>query len=83
MVDPSLPPGTTHADIDHHFGEPEKRTVHGDVRLAVSVETQFFDSEREMVEELMDAVETVVTDAEGDCKGNIVQVLDAEVGEVE
>lgn len=69
----NLPPGTTHADIDRHFGEPETRTVHGTVEVAVSVETQFFDDDREAEKELLQAAED----------GDIIQVLEAHIEEVE
>lgn len=34
----NLPPGTTHADIDKHFGGREV-AIYGDVTVAVSAET--------------------------------------------
>lgn len=69
----NLPDDVTAGDIDRHFGEPETRTVHGTVEVAVSVETQFFDDEREAEQELMSEARD----------GNIIQVLDAYVEEVE
>lgn len=69
----NLPDDVTHADIDRHFGEPETRTVHGTVEVDVTIETQFFDEKRECEQELLKAAE----------KGDIVQVLHAEIEEVE
>lgn len=68
----NLPPGVTPADIDDEFGEPETKSVRGDVIVAVDVETQFFDSKREMKEELKKEFE----------RGNWEQVVDVEIHEV-
>lgn len=69
----NLPDDVTPGDIDRHFGEPEKRTVHGTVEVAVTIETQFFDEERNCKKELLKAAE----------KGDIEQVLHAYIEEVE
>lgn len=69
----NLPDDVTPGDIDRHFGEPETRTVHGTVEVAVSVETQFFDDDREAERELLKAAED----------GEIIQVLEARVEEIE
>jgi hypothetical protein len=39
MTDDTLPPGTTHSDIDKHFGgpEPEGYIVAGDVGFGIDV----------------------------------------------
>lgn len=69
----NLPDDVTPADIDEHFGEPETRTVHGTVEVAVSVDTQFFDDEQECERLLLAAADD----------GDIIQVLEARVEEVE
>lgn len=54
----NLPPGVTPADIDRHFGEPEKREVAVDLSIGVALETQFWDDEGELMKEAMEKIES-------------------------
>lgn len=68
-----LPDDVTPGDIDRHFGEPETRTVHGTVEVAVSIETQFFDDDHQCELELRKAA----------MNGEIFDTFDATIEEVE
>lgn len=68
MVDPSLPPGTTHADIDRHYGPPETLRILGSVLVGVDAETH---------------TPATTEDLERALKGEVdrEQVFEAEIGD--
>lgn len=78
MTDPSLPPGTTHADIERHFGDPETAVAVGDVTVCVETDVAADLSDDEIAGELIAALQEA-TDLSDDA---VVQIIDADVAEV-
>lgn len=78
MSDPSLPPGTTHADIDRHFSEPRHAVAVGDVTVCVETEVPADMTDDEMADALRAALQEA-TDLSDDA---VVQIIDADVAEV-
>jgi hypothetical protein len=73
----NLPMGTTHADIDEAFGEPETVVVSGAVDLAVDVEVRADVDDATVREELAAAVrERIEFDDE------VIEVAGVRIGEV-
>ena len=56
MTGSNLPPGTTTADIDNRFGEPDTLVASGAVDVAVDVEVPEYMDDDEIEKELADAV---------------------------
>ena len=78
MTDPSLPPGTTHADIDAHYGPPETQVASGAVDVGVEVAVSSNMDSDDIEAELAAAVREAL-DTEDD---RIVDVFDVRVEEV-
>ena len=57
MTNDNLPPGTTAADIDRHFGAPDKVRIIGSVILDVDAQVPVEASEEEQKEALRAAFE--------------------------
>jgi hypothetical protein len=77
MSDPSLPPGTTHADIDEAFGAPERRIAQGDVTIAVDVDVPADMDDDEIEAAMIDAVRDRLQFDE-----TVPEIVDVEIGEV-
>lgn len=73
----NLPPGTTHADIDEAFGEPETVVVSGAVDLAVDVEVRADVDDATVREELADAVRDRI-----EFDDEVIEVAGVRIGEV-
>ena len=66
MTNDNLPPGTTAADIDKHFGDPDKLRIIGSVIFGVEAEVHVGALDREKRDALKEAV--------GDGSAEIVHV---------
>jgi hypothetical protein len=69
--------GTTHADIDEAFGEPETVVVSGAVDLAVDVEVRADVDDATVREELADAVRDRI-----EFDDEVIEVAGVRIGEV-
>lgn len=78
MVDPSLPPGTTHADIDDAFGDPGRQIASGSVDVAVEVEVSGSLTDDEIKDALAEAVGENLDESDE----RIIEVVGVTVGEV-
>jgi hypothetical protein len=78
MTDPSLPPGTTHADIDDHYAPPETQVASGAVDVGVDVEVNSHMDDAEIRAALAEAVRDAL-DMDDD---RIVEVHGVTIGEV-
>lgn len=69
----NLPDDVLPGDIDDKYGEPDHVWLHGTVEVAVSVEVPAYLDSHERTQRMRDAVEN----------GEFVEIVDAEIGEIE
>ena len=77
MSHSNLPPGTTTADIDNRFGEPDTLVASGAVDVAVDVEVPEYMDDDEIEDAMADAVRERL-----DFDETVVEVVGVRVEEV-